>query len=264
MCGCCDARKIPSLGNRTRRPGAMGSQPGLPRQRRLRPPQILLPVDVSLPVGQAAHGPCAQLHHRRRACALPRACRASTCCSRWAGTPSACRPKTPRSPTTCRPPPGPTPTSTTCATQLQALGLAIDWARELATCKPDYYRWKQWLFTALFEKGLIYKKTGDGELGPGRPDRAGQRAGDRRARLALRRAGGKARNPDVLHDDHRIRRRTAGRPGQAAGLAGAGEDHAGQLDRQERRRALRLPLRARRQDGTCCGCSPPAPTPSWA
>jgi len=43
--------------------------------------------------------------------------------------------------------------------QLKSLGLAIDWTRELATCKPDYYRWEQWLFTQLFEKGLIYKKT---------------------------------------------------------------------------------------------------------
>ena len=43
-------------------------------------------------------------------------------------------------------------------TQLKALGLAIDWSRELATCKPDYYRWEQWLFTRLFEKGVIYKK----------------------------------------------------------------------------------------------------------
>ncbi|MFN7087809.1 MAG: leucine--tRNA ligase [Burkholderiales bacterium] len=43
-------------------------------------------------------------------------------------------------------------------TQLQALGLAVDWSRELATCKPDYYRWEQWLFTRLFEKGVIYKK----------------------------------------------------------------------------------------------------------
>jgi len=42
--------------------------------------------------------------------------------------------------------------------QLKALGLAIDWQRELATCKPDYYRWEQWLFTRLFEKGVIYKK----------------------------------------------------------------------------------------------------------
>jgi leucyl-tRNA synthetase len=43
--------------------------------------------------------------------------------------------------------------------QLKSLGLAIDWSRELATCKPEYYRWEQWLFTKLFEKGLVYKKT---------------------------------------------------------------------------------------------------------
>ncbi|MEZ0330940.1 MAG: leucine--tRNA ligase, partial [Methylophilaceae bacterium] len=44
-------------------------------------------------------------------------------------------------------------------TQLKQLGLAIDWDREIATCKPEYYRWEQWLFTELFKKGLIYKKT---------------------------------------------------------------------------------------------------------
>ena len=44
--------------------------------------------------------------------------------------------------------------------QLDSLGFALDWERELATCKPDYYRWEQWLFTRLFEKGIIYKKNG--------------------------------------------------------------------------------------------------------
>ena len=44
-------------------------------------------------------------------------------------------------------------------TQLKQLGLGIDWGREIATCKPEYYKWEQWLFTELFKKGLIYKKT---------------------------------------------------------------------------------------------------------
>jgi leucyl-tRNA synthetase len=44
--------------------------------------------------------------------------------------------------------------------QLQGLGFALDWKRELATCDADYYKWNQWLFTRLFRKGLAYKKTG--------------------------------------------------------------------------------------------------------
>jgi leucyl-tRNA synthetase len=44
--------------------------------------------------------------------------------------------------------------------QLKSLGFAIDWARELATCKPDYYRWNQWFFLRMLERGLAYKKTG--------------------------------------------------------------------------------------------------------
>ena len=43
--------------------------------------------------------------------------------------------------------------------QLKRLGFAYDWDRELATCDPDYYKWEQWFFLKLLEKGLVYKKT---------------------------------------------------------------------------------------------------------
>ena len=43
--------------------------------------------------------------------------------------------------------------------QMQSMGLAIDWSREMAACSPDYYRWNQWLFLKMLEKGIAYRKT---------------------------------------------------------------------------------------------------------
>ena len=42
---------------------------------------------------------------------------------------------------------------------MQAMGLAIDWSREIATCDPAYYKWNQWLFLKMLEKGIAYRKT---------------------------------------------------------------------------------------------------------
>jgi len=44
--------------------------------------------------------------------------------------------------------------------QMKPLGLGIDWTREFATCRPDYYRWNQWLFLRMLERGIAYRRTG--------------------------------------------------------------------------------------------------------
>jgi leucyl-tRNA synthetase len=48
----------------------------------------------------------------------------------------------------------------TMKAQLKSLGFALDWTREIATCAPEYYRWNQWLFLRMLEKGIAYQKTG--------------------------------------------------------------------------------------------------------
>ncbi|MGB4882170.1 MAG: leucine--tRNA ligase [Neisseria sp.] len=45
--------------------------------------------------------------------------------------------------------------------QLKSLGFAFDWEREIATCTPEYYRWEQWLFIKLYQKGIVYRKNGN-------------------------------------------------------------------------------------------------------
>src|SRR5712664_1716874 len=44
--------------------------------------------------------------------------------------------------------------------QIMAMGLAIDWSREITACSPEYYKWNQWMFLKMLEKGIIYQKTG--------------------------------------------------------------------------------------------------------
>ena len=93
--------------------------------------------------------------------------------------------------------------------QLKSMGLSLDWSREIATCDPAYYKHQQKMFLDFLVAGLVERKQSKVELGPGRPDGARQRAGDRWPRLALRRAGRAARADAVVFQDHRLLGRTA-------------------------------------------------------
>ncbi len=77
--------------------------------------------------------------------------------------------------------------------QLKSMGLSLDWSREIATCDPSYYRHQQKLFLDFLQSGARRAQDLAGELGSGRPDRARERAGDRRPRLAFRRRSRSAR-----------------------------------------------------------------------
>ena len=77
--------------------------------------------------------------------------------------------------------------------QMKPLGFSIDWSREFATCDPEYYGQQQALFLDMLDGRARHPQGGGGELGPGRHDRARQRAGDRRQGLALGGAGRAAR-----------------------------------------------------------------------
>ncbi len=106
--------------------------------------------------------------------------------------------------------------------QLKSMGLSLDWAREIATCDPDYYKHQQKMFLDFLRAGLVERKHRQGQLGPGRPDRARQRAGDRRPRLALGRAGRAARAAAVVLQDHRVLRGPAAGARPARPLAREG------------------------------------------
>ena len=115
--------------------------------------------------------------------------------------------------------------------QIRSMGLSLDWAREIATCDPAYYRHEQAMFLDFLEAGLVYRKESVGQLGPGRPDGARERAGDRRARLALGRRGRAAQARPVVLPDHGLQSGAAGRARDPGPLAGQGSPDAGEMDR---------------------------------
>ena len=141
--------------------------------------------------------------------------------------------------------------------QFRAWGISIDWSREFATHEPRYYRWTQWLFLRLLERGLAYRKEAAVNWCPHDADRARQRAGDRRALRALRPRGRGAPARAVVLPHHRLRRPPARRPRDDR-VARARRHDAAQLDRPLRGR--RGHVHAARTRRSTTRSSPPAPT----
>ena len=154
---------------------------------------------------------------------------------------------------------------------MQAMGLAIDWSREIATCDPSYYKWNQWFFLKMLEAGIAERRTqivnwdpvdqtvlANEQVIEGRGWRSG-------ALVEKREIPGYYLKITQYADE--LLELRADRP---AGLAGARQADAGELDRQERGRALRLPARhprrrrRARSATAACTSSRRAPTRSWA
>ena len=146
--------------------------------------------------------------------------------------------------------------------QFREWGISIDWSRELGTHTPEYYRWTQWIFLQLFERGLAYRTEAPVQWCPkdatvlaneqvvdGRCERCGT-------------AGRAAQARAVVLPDHRLRRAAARRLRPARVLARARDHDAAQLDRPLRGRRGRLPLRGARTSTS--RSSRPAPTRSSA
>jgi Leucyl-tRNA synthetase len=87
---------------------------------------------------------------------------------------------------------------------------SFDWSRVLHTSDPEYYRWNQWLFLRMYERGLAYRKDSWVNVGPRRPDRSCQRAGPAGWHLRPQWCGrGEKEAHPVVFQNHRLRRPAA-------------------------------------------------------
>ena len=120
----------------------------------------------------------------------------------------------------------------TMKSQLRRMGMSYDWSREIATCDPEYYRWNQWFFIRMFERGMLYRKLSPVNWCPKEEISLCERTSLRRSVLAMRNSGRSERVAAVVCAYHRLRRRVArrirpiGRP-----VARPGHHNATQLDR---------------------------------
>ena len=167
-------------------------------------PEVLLPVDVPVPLRPAAHGARAQLHHRRRARALhahaglQRAAADGLGCLRAAGRERRHQQQRAAGEVDAR------------EHRLHARADEVARLRDRLGARVRHLRSRLLplepvAVPAHAREGHRLPQDRGRQLGPGRPDRARQRAGHRRARLAHRRAGREARDPDVLPEHHALR-----------------------------------------------------------
>ena len=149
------------------------------------------------------------------------------------------------------------------ARSFRRMGMSFDWTRRINTCDPEYYRWTQWLFLRLFERGLAYRKNAPVNWCPKDADGPGERAGDQRRVRAVRDAG-RAQGPHpVVLQDHRLRAAAARRHASSLDWPERVHDDAAQLDRalggrvRRRSRSPRpaTPSRCSRRAPTRCGAS---------
>ena len=156
-------------------------------------PKLLRAGDAALPQRRAAHRPPEGLLGRRRRRALPPA-----------HGPARAEPDGLRRVRPARREPRdqdrPAPArvdrrrrSPSFQQQFREWGISIDWSREFGTHEPRYYRWTQWIFLQLYERGLAYRKDAAVKWCPNDADGAGQRAGHRRPLRALRRTRSRSR-----------------------------------------------------------------------
>ena len=220
------------------------ANPGQPGHDPEKPKYYVLEM-LPYPSGQPHVGHAQVLHGRRRDRALPPQARLSTCCTRWASTPSACRPRTPRSRAACTRATGPSANIERMQRPVPRSGRSrIDWDARSATATPDYYRWNQWLFLQLYREGARLsqarrRSTGaprcqtvlaNEQVVDGRCERCGDGRRAARARAVVLPITDYAEG--LLADLEHAR------------LARARQDDAAQLDRPHRGRRGRL--RARR------------------
>ena len=167
----------------------------------------------------------------------------SACCTRWATTRSGCRPRTTRSrPVSTR--------ATRPRTAIEAFqravphwGISIDWSREFGTHEPRYYRWTQWNFLQLHQRGLAYRKEAAVKWCPTtKPCSPTSRSSTGAAGGAAPRSS--CGSSAVVLPHHRLRR-PAARRSRHDRLAGARQDDAAQLDRPLRGRRGHVPLEPR-------------------